>query len=330
MLFFKQIETSYRQLNIKNKKAIIMANEFDIFNLGVSDIDTYQAKEGGSDLYKPTADQGKDGVYRALVRFIPNPKNPQKSIIRKYVYWLEDGEGNGSYYDSPSTIGEKCPVQDLFFKLRNSESAVDKKMSEKLKRREIFYSLVQIIKDPHNSDMNGQIKIFKYGYKIKQKIDEELNPQFDEPCQVFDLFEGKNFELVITKQGGYNNYDSSKFQGKRSSVEIGGELMKNDQGSRQTILDYLKDSPSLDSFDFKAWDDSTRSRVESILNTYRSPGSAISSISSRSVEESFSFDDAPAPKKEKAAESKKQEAPAASASSEESDDLNDFLNGLDI
>jgi hypothetical protein len=304
-----------------------MANEFDIFNLGVSDIDTYQGKEGGgSDLYKPTADQGKDGVYRALVRFVPNPKNPQKSIIRKYVYWLEDGAGNGAYYDSPSTIGEKCPVQDLFFKLRNSESAVDKKMSEKLKRREIFYSLVQIIKDPHNPDMNGQIKIFKYGYKIKQKIDEELNPQFDEPCQVFDLFEGKNFELVITKQGGYNNYDSSKFQGKKSVIEVKGQAMSNDAGSRTQILEYLTESPSLDSFDFKAWDDSTRSKVENVLNQYRSPGSAISNIaSSKSIEESFSFDSEPTPKKAKA-------APVASEPevSGDGDDLNDFLKGLDI
>jgi len=309
-----------------------MAKEFDIFNLSVDDIDSYQRTESkGSDLYKPTADQGKDGVYTSLIRFVPNPKNPQKSIVRKFVYWLEDGEGKGAYYDSPSTIGEKCPVQDLFFKLRNSESAVDKKMAEKLKRREIYYSLVQIIKDPQNPDMEGSVKVFKYGYQIKQKIDEELNPQFDEPCQVFDLFEGKNFELKVTKSAGYNSFTASKFQGKRTALTIDGSAMGNTGDDRKKIMEYLKEVPELDSFDFKPWDDSTRSSIERILDNYRSPGSAIGKVVSKKEEsysslDDFNFDNEPAPKKEPAKPKQVEEE----TSSDDGDDLNDFLKGLDL
>lgn len=312
-----------------------MAKEFDIFNLSVDDIDSYQRTESkGSDLYKPTADQGKDGVYTSLIRFVPNPKNPQKSIVRKFVYWLEDGEGKGAYYDSPSTIGEKCPVQDLFFKLRNSESAVDKKMAEKLKRREIYYSLVQIIKDPQNPDMEGSVKVFKYGYQIKQKIDEELNPQFDEPCQVFDLFEGKNFELKVTKSAGYNSFTASKFQGKRTALTIDGNAMGNTGDDRKKIMEYLKEVPELDSFDFKPWDDSTRNNVERILDNYRSPGSAIGNVSrgnkkeeSYSSLDDFNFDNEPAAPKKEAAKPKQVEE---ETSSDDGDDLNDFLKGLDL
>jgi len=290
--------------------------EFDIFNLGVGDIETYKPKEsGGSDLYKPTADQGKDGTYRALVRFVPNPKNPSKSIVRKYIYWLEDGNGNGSYYDSPSTVGDTCPVQDLFFKLRNSDSAVDRKMSENLKRREVFYSLLQIIKDPNNPDMEGKVKVFKYGYKVKQKIDEELNPQFDTPTQVFDIFEGKNFELVITKQGGYNAYDSSKFQGKTSAMTVSGKEIENNPGDKQKVMDLLSEAPDLSAFDYKKWDDDTRNKVEGLLQQYRSPGSAKAVVSSPSTSTS-------APK----AEVKEKTTSVES----ESSDLNDFLEGLDL
>ena len=290
--------------------------EFDIFNLGVGDIETYKPKEsGGSDLYKPTADQGKDGTYRALVRFVPNPKNPSKSIVRKYIYWLEDGNGNGSYYDSPSTVGDTCPVQDLFFKLRNSDSAVDRKMSENLKRREVFYSLLQIIKDPNNPDMEGKVKVFKYGYKVKQKIDEELNPQFDTPTQVFDIFEGKNFELVITKQGGYNAYDSSKFQGKTSAMTVSGKEIENNAGDKQKVMDLLSEAPDLSAFDYKKWDDDTRNKVEGLLQQYRSPGSAKAVVSSPSTSTS-------APK----AEVKEKTTSVES----ESSDLNDFLEGLDL
>ena len=106
-----------------------MANEFDIFNISVSDLDTGEKPSQSSDLYSPKPDQGQDGTYRSLIRFLPNAKNPRKPYVRKFNYWLEDREGNGFYIDSPSTVGEKCPIQDAFFKLRNSESALDKKMA---------------------------------------------------------------------------------------------------------------------------------------------------------------------------------------------------------
>ena len=75
-------------------------------------------------------------------------KNPKQPIIRKYTYWLESPDGKGQSFDSPSTIGEKCPIQQLFYKLNKSESAADRRMAEKLKRREQFYSLIKVIKDP--------------------------------------------------------------------------------------------------------------------------------------------------------------------------------------
>ena len=61
--------------------------EFDIFNLNIADVDTHEvkSKSATSDIYKPSADEGKDGVYKALIRFVPNPTNPRNSLIKKYV-----------------------------------------------------------------------------------------------------------------------------------------------------------------------------------------------------------------------------------------------------
>ena len=256
-----------------------MANEFDIFNVSVKDLDTGDRPASmGSDLYTPKPDQGQDGTYRSLIRFLPNIKNPRKPFVRKFVYWLEDRDGNGFYADSPSTVGDKCPVQDMFFKLRNSESAVDKKMSEGLKRREVFYALVQIVKDPQNRDLEGQVKVFKFGYKIKTKIDEELNPQFDEPTQVFDPFEGKNFELVISKKGGYPNYDSCKFHGNKSALELEGTAVTDSDESRKAILEFLNDSPDLGNFEYKPWNDEQRNKVMGVLSQFSSPGSSIETV----------------------------------------------------
>jgi hypothetical protein len=305
-----------------------MANEFDIFSVSVKDLDTGDRPTPSSDLYTPKPDQGQDGTYRSLIRFLPNVKNPRKPFVRKYVYWLEDRDGNGFYVDSPSTVGDKCAVQDMFFKLRNSESAVDKKMSEGLKRREVFYALVQIVKDPQNRDLEGQVKIMKFGYKIKTKIDEELNPQFDEPTQVFDPFEGKNFELVISKKGGYPNYDSSKFQGSRSAMTINGESVTADDAGRTAILDYIKDAPELANFDYRPWNDEQRTKVMGVLSQFSNPGASIETVT-QSVS-------TPEPKKAEAAATKVTETAATTATetktedSSKGDDFDDFINGLDL
>jgi hypothetical protein len=134
--------------------------------------------------------------------------------------------------------------------------------------------------------------------------------------------------MIITKQAGYNNYDSSKFQGKRTPILVNGSPAEKDVEGRKKILEYLNAAPSLDSFDYKAWDDSTRSKIEDILNQYRSPGSAISTVSSKKAESSnasSSFDSFGLEE-----DSKPSATSTASTSSEESDDLDEFLKGLDI
>ena len=122
-------------------------DEFDIFSNSIENIDLYKRDKKESVFYSPKAKDGADGTYKALIRFMPNVKNPKQPIIRKYTYWLESPDGKGQSFDSPSTIGEKCPIQQLFYKLNKSESAADRRMAEKLKRREQFYSLIKVIKD---------------------------------------------------------------------------------------------------------------------------------------------------------------------------------------
>jgi hypothetical protein len=304
--------------------------DFDIFNLGVADVDTHEVKrEGNNTMYKPSADQGKDGTYKALIRFVPNPANPRASLIKKYVHWLTDAEGNGRLIDSPSTVGEKCPIQDAFFKLRNSESAVDRKMSDKLKRREQYYSLIKVIKDPQNPDLEGTYMIYKFGYKIKEKIDEELKPAFGEPTQVFDLFEGKNFELIITRQGEYNNYDKSKFSASTSAITIDGEPAERTKEMMATIKAELDEAPSLEPYEYKAWDGEARDFVNGILRSYLNPGGSMDEVLSAPAKR-------PAKKAAPKVDTSDIEFPAemqgnpAATTVDSSDDLDSFLNDLDI
>ena len=299
--------------------------EFDIFNLSVSDVETHEAKSTRTDvLYKPSADQGKDGTYKALIRFVPNPENPRNSLVKKYVHWLTDASGNGRLVDSPSSVGESCPIAEVFFKLRNSDSAVDRKMSEKLKRREQYYSLIKVIKDPQNPELEGTYLIYKFGYKIKEKIDAELKPNFGEPTQVFDLFAGKNFELVITRQGEYNNYDTAKFSSSNSAIDLSGTPAERSKEGMAAIKEELDAAPSLEPYQYKVWDGDARDFVNGILRQYLNPGDSLDSVVSK-----------PSVK----AVPKKTPEPVAAApvaetnvdsSTESGDDLDSFLNDLDI
>jgi len=305
-----------------------MSENFDIFNLGVEDVETHQPQQTSvSEIYKPTADDGKDGTYKALIRFVPNPENPRNSLIQKYVHWLTNSSGDGKLVDSPSSIGEKCPIADVFWKLRKSDSAVDRKASEKLKRRQQYYSLIKIIKDPQNPELEGKYMVFKFGYKIKEKIDAELKPDFGEPTQVFDLFEGKNFELIITRQGEYNNYDKSKFSASKSAILIGETPAERSKESMATIKEELDAAPSLANYDYKAWDEDTRAFVNDVLRMYLNPGDSIAAVTSAPKT---------APKKEAVAATTVVEKEASSTESSTSssvssdDDLDSFLNDLDI
>lgn len=302
--------------------------EFDIFNLGVADVETHEVQSStGGDMYKPSADQGKDGTYKALIRFVPNVENPRNSLVKKYVHWLTNANGDGKLVDSPSTIGEKCPIADVFFKLRKSDSAVDRKMSDKLKRREQYFALVKIIKDPQNPEFEGQYKIFKFGYKIKEKIDAELKPNFGEPTQVFDLFAGKNFELVITRQGDYNNYDTAKFSSSTSSIDMAGTPAERTPEAMAAIKAELEAAPSLEPFQYRAWDSETRDFVNGILRNYLNPGESMDSIVSTPVAKK------PAAKTEKVAETagfSDNVETQASTNVDSSDDLDSFLDDLGV
>ena len=308
-----------------------MSEEFNIFSIGVEDIDTHEQPQstGSNTMYKPTADDGKDGTYKALIRFVPNVENPRNSLIKKYVNWLTGPDGDSKLVDSPSSIGESCPIADAFWKLRKSDSAVDRKASDKLKRREQYVSLVKIIKDPQHPELEGTYRIFKFGYKIKEKVDAELKPDFGEPTQVFDLFEGKNFELIITRQNDYNNYDKSKFSSSKSAVVIGeknkpAERVEEDMNA---IKAELENAPSLKSFEYQSWDEPTREFVNSVIKMYLNPGDAMEKVTSQTFETPK-----PATKTEVAGSNatnttEKKEAASTAAGG---DDLESFLNDLEI
>lgn len=103
-------------------------SDFDIFNLDNESFVKQEVKKDSDEegLYKPYPELGKDGIYKSLIRFLPNVANPKKSKVHQYYVWLKDPvDGKNFKALCPSTVGKKSILKDLFWKLKNSASAKD-------------------------------------------------------------------------------------------------------------------------------------------------------------------------------------------------------------
>jgi hypothetical protein len=125
-----------------------------------------------------------------------------------------------------TTLNQKDPVSEYNSVLWNSGIEANKEIARKQKRRLTYISNVLIVSDPKNPENEGQIKLYKYGKKIFDKLTEAMNPQFEDEKAVnpFDFWEGANFKIKIRQVEGYRTYDKSEFDS--ASALFGGDDKK--------------------------------------------------------------------------------------------------------
>lgn len=108
------------------------------------------------------------------------------------------------------------------------------------KRKLSYYSNVYIIDDPENPENNGKVKIYKYGVKILDKIRLALKPasKRKKPLEVFDMFKGADFNIVINKKGKYWNYDDSEFLDPEPLLEGNEEKLEEIYNSLYDLTEF--------------------------------------------------------------------------------------------
>lgn len=161
-------------------------------------------------------DTDKAGNGFAIVRFLPAPEGEDVPFVR---LWEHRFQGPGGWYieNSLTTIGQQDAIAEYNSELWNSttdDNAPARQQVRKQKRKLIYISNVYIIKDPANPENEGKVKLFKYGKKVFDKLNEVMNPpaiEQEEPMNPFDLWEGANFKIKIRQVDGYRNYDKSEF-----------------------------------------------------------------------------------------------------------------------
>lgn len=270
-----------------------MAENYDMDALFHPKVDIGDATSKNLVEYNPTADKGQSGVYKSVIRFVAWWQDPQHSIFEKWVSWLVDPVTNrGRFIDCPSSVGKPSPLQDMFFKLRKSESIQDQKKSEIFSRRHSFAAIIQVIKDDQNKEMEGKLMVWKFGKKIFDKIEAEKKPVIGEPHEPFDLLDGKAFAVVVTKVSGFNNYDQSKFLDKKIPLllpdEKTGKLLPiNEKTSRELVFNFLKEkSPDLNKYAFKEWDQETHDYVDQVITAVTGETPSVSYAGARNAPQS--------------------------------------------
>ena len=186
------------------------AENFDKLTASLNKLNQKSSGPGPDDrFWKPEVDKAGNGY--AVIRFLPEPEGEDVPFVRK---WDHGFQGPGGWYieNSLTTLGQKDPVSEYNSMLWNSGIESNKDKARKQKRRLSFISNIYIVKDPSNPDNEGKVFLYKYGKKIFDKLNEAMNPQFEDesPVNPFDLWEGSDFKLKIRNVEGFRNYDKSE------------------------------------------------------------------------------------------------------------------------
>ena len=162
----------------------------------------------------------KSGNGYSVIRFLPAPTGEDVPWVRTFNHGFQ---GPGGWYieNSLTTLGQKDPVSEHNSTLWNSGIEANKEVARKQKRRLNYTSNVFVIKDPAHPENEGQIKLYRFGKKIFDKINDLMNPEFEDesPVNPFDLWVGANFKMKIRKVEGYSNYDKSEFEAPSALLE---------------------------------------------------------------------------------------------------------------
>jgi hypothetical protein len=268
---------------------------------------TYSDPDAGK-YWKPTVDKLGNGY--AVIRFLPAPVNEDIPFTRIWDHGFQGPTGLWYIEKSLTTLGKDDPVSEFNSILWNTGLDSDKEVARKQKRRLAYHSNIYVVKDPSNPANEGKVFLYKYGKKIFDKLNDLMNPGFEDekPVNPFDLWKGANFKLKIRKVEGWPNYDKSEFDSPAPLFDDDNELER--VYTQEYSLSEISDVKQ-----FKSYED-LKTRLNTVLALSAEPAKI------RGVDRDEEEYKAPAPTFKAAA------APAAASTVDDDDDDLDFFKRL--
>ncbi len=216
--------------------------------------------------WQPVVDKSGNGM--AVIRFLAAPAVDGDDALPWVRVFSHGFQGPGGWLidNCLTTLNQKCPVCEHNTTLWNSGVEANKEIVRKQKRKLNYVANVLIVSDPKNPENEGQVKLFKFGKKIFDKISEAMNPEFDDekPINPFDFWEGANFKLKIRNVEGYRNYDKSEFDSPEALFGGNDEKLETLWKKEYSLQEFI------DPKQFKPYE-TLKSRLEKVLGFEGAP-----------------------------------------------------------
>jgi hypothetical protein len=185
------------------------------------------------------AEPDKSGNAYSQIRFLSGKTEDDTPFVKTYNHGFQGPGGKWYIENCPTTIGKDCPCCAANGVIVNENGGWNstpekvKALVRERKRRISYIANILVVSDPKNPENDGQVKLFKFGQKIFDKLVDKLQPPVDEkgnpidpdevPMNPFDPVEGATFKLKMRKVEGYSNFDKSEFD-KPSEIDNWDEI----------------------------------------------------------------------------------------------------------
>ena len=217
------------------------------------------AADSRDNFWKPEIDKAGNGM--ATIRFLPASPGDGDDALPWVKLFSHGFQGPGGWLidNCLTTKNQQCPVCEHNNRLWNSGIEANKEIVRKQKRKLNYVANIYVVSDPKHPENEGKVFLFKFGKKIFDKLNEAMNPQFEDetPINPFDLWKGANFKLKIRKVEGYQNYDKSEFES-ASPLSTDDDELEKIWKMEHTLKELVEDKQ------FKSYDD-MKARLDKVL-----------------------------------------------------------------
>lgn len=204
-------ERDYMSFNLADLRKARNADFSEITAALKKTADGGNFKNDDEDFFKLERDKAGNGS--AVIRFLPKHPDDALPWVAIYSHGFQGPSGRWYIENSLTTLDQPDPVAEANRALWSTGNEKDKEQARKQKRKLNYIANIRIISYPAHPEMEGQVKRFKFGKKIFEKLMDKANPTFDDekPINPFDPFDGCDFKLRMRQVDGYPNYDTSVF-----------------------------------------------------------------------------------------------------------------------
>ena len=248
------------------------SSNLDKLAKAIEQLNTTESPTKEDNFWKPEVDKAGNGY--AVIRFLPQPSVDGDDALPWVKVFNHGFQGPGGWYieNSLTTLGQKDPVSEYNSQLWNSGIEANKEVARKQKRRLSYMANIYVVEDSKNPQNEGKVFLYKFGKKIFDKINEAMNPAFEDekPINPFDMWAGANFKLKIRKVEGYQNYDKSEFESPSALLDDDEKLeaiWKKEYSLKEFLL------PE----NFKSYDE-LKARLDKVLGLDGSPVAAKTTV----------------------------------------------------